>query len=74
MMVNDGEKKLRQEYQAWGKLERKLSNTCLLYTSDTESRLRSQEKSSSAARRSCTAAIRGFGILFTRYGVSNLLI
>jgi|GEM_PF-5574116 len=66
MMVNDGEKKLRQEYQAWGKLERKLSNT--------ESRLRSQEKSSSAARRSCTAAIRGFGILFTRYGVSNLLI
>ena len=66
MMVNDGEKKLRQEYQAWGKLERKLSNT--------ESRLRSQEKNSSAARRSCTAAIRGFGILFTRYGVSNLLI
>ena len=66
MMVNDGEKKLRQEYQAWGKLERKLSNT--------ESRLRSQEKSSSAARRSCTAAIRGFGILFTRYGASNLLI
>ena len=66
MMINDGEKKLRQEYQAWGKLERKLSNT--------ESRLRSQEKSSSAARRSCTAAIRGFGILFTRYGVSNLLI
>ena len=52
MMVNDGEKKLRQEFQAWGQLVRKMSRI--------ESKLRSQEIRSSAARRSCNRAIRNF--------------
>ena len=52
MMINDGEKKLRQEFQAWGQLVRKMSRI--------ESKLRSQEIRSSAARRSCNRAIRDF--------------
>ena len=52
MMVNDGEKKLKKEFEAWGKLVRKMSRI--------ESKLRSQEIRSSAARRSCNRAIRSF--------------
>lgn len=51
-MVNNEQEKLRREFEAWGKLERKLTRI--------DSRLRSQEIRSSAARRSCNAAIRGF--------------
>lgn len=51
-MVNNEQEKLRREFEAWGKLVRKMSRI--------ESRLRSQEIRSSAARRSCNAAIRGF--------------
>ncbi|MER0071268.1 hypothetical protein ABRP93_09150 [Corynebacterium sp. KPL2850] len=52
MIVNDGEKKLGQEFEAWGKLERKLTRI--------DSRLRSQEIRPSTARKRCIAAIRGF--------------
>ena len=52
MIVNDDQGKLEKEFEAWGKLERKLTRI--------DSRLRSQEIRSSAARRSCNRAIRGF--------------
>ena len=52
MTVNDDQEKLTKEFRAWGKLKGKLSTI--------ESRLRSQEIRSSAARKSCAAAVRGF--------------
>lgn len=52
MIVNDDQGKLEKEFEAWGKLERKLSRI--------ETRLRSQEIRPSAARKRCIAAIRGF--------------
>lgn len=51
-MVNNEQEKLRREFKAWGKLERKLSNI--------EDRLRSQEIRPSDAPKRCTAAIHGF--------------
>lgn len=51
-MVNNEQKKLKKEFEAWGKLVRKMSRI--------ESKLRSQEIRSSAARRSCNRAIRNF--------------
>ena len=51
-MVNNEQKKLKKEIEAWGKLGRKMSRI--------ESKLRSQEIRSSAARRSCNRAIRNF--------------
>ena len=52
MIVNDDQGKLEKEFEAWGKLVRKMSRI--------ESKLRSQEIRSSAARRSCNRAIRNF--------------
>lgn len=51
-MVNNEQEKLRREFEAWGKLERKLSRI--------EDRLRSEEIRPSDAPKRCTGAIHGF--------------
>jgi|GEM_PF-5149988 len=51
-MLNNEQENLSKEFEAWGKLERKLLTI--------ETKLRSQEISSSAARKRCTARIHDF--------------
>jgi len=52
MMVTNEQRKLTKEFEAWGKLGRKLKST--------QAKLRSGEIHANAARKACTRAIHGF--------------
>lgn len=52
MMVTDEQRKLTKEFEAWGKLERKLTSN--------HDKLRSGKIRANAARKACNRAIRGF--------------